>query len=304
MPSCRDRARARTRPRAACRARSACNGGATRSCGERAGEAPAIRSRRAARRRSPATAAAVRRCIDLIEARTFDLYDDPMPTRGDLEGYRGETSSALIRLASLVLVPAAATRRGRCAGHAGVAYAITGLLRPLPLHARRGQCFLPRDILARHGVTRDDVSRGAAGRASARRSRDARRSPRQHLAAHAERARGAAAGRPARLPAAGAWSPADLDADRARARPCRAQAGASTSPAWRSNRRRCGARRAAERLLTRLCGRGSAAVRARRGVGQRRAREGAPLRASLSVPRRRLPSRRRGASRPAGTGRN
>ncbi|WP_447341335.1 squalene/phytoene synthase family protein, partial [Mycobacterium tuberculosis] len=39
----------------------------------------------------------------LVEARVFDLYDDPMPALSDLEGYAGETSSALIRLASLVL---------------------------------------------------------------------------------------------------------------------------------------------------------------------------------------------------------
>ncbi|MGI9372926.1 MAG: phytoene/squalene synthase family protein, partial [Hyphomicrobiales bacterium] len=30
---------------------------------------------------------------NLIEARVFDLYDDPMPNVNDLEGYLGETSS-------------------------------------------------------------------------------------------------------------------------------------------------------------------------------------------------------------------
>ena len=42
-----------------------------------------------ARRRSRATACRARALLDLIEARTFDLYDDPMPTVGDLEGYCG-----------------------------------------------------------------------------------------------------------------------------------------------------------------------------------------------------------------------
>ena len=41
--------------------------------------------------------------VDLIDARAFDLYDDPMPTLADLEGYCGETSSSLIRLGSLIL---------------------------------------------------------------------------------------------------------------------------------------------------------------------------------------------------------
>jgi phytoene synthase len=94
---------------------------------------------------------------DLIEGRSFDLYDDPMPTRGDLEGYCGETSSALMRLASLVLAAGRDPGGAEAAGHGGVAYAITGLLRALPWHAARGQLYLPADILDRHGVTRDDV---------------------------------------------------------------------------------------------------------------------------------------------------
>ena len=39
----------------------------------------------------------------LIDARLFDLYDDPMPSLNDLEGYAGETSSALIQLAAIIL---------------------------------------------------------------------------------------------------------------------------------------------------------------------------------------------------------
>jgi len=37
---------------------------------------------------------------NLIAAREFDLYDDPMPTLSDLEGYLGETSSSLIQMAA------------------------------------------------------------------------------------------------------------------------------------------------------------------------------------------------------------
>ena len=40
-----------------------------------------------------------------LEARIFDLYDDPMPSRTDLEGYCGETAGALIQLAAMVLDP-------------------------------------------------------------------------------------------------------------------------------------------------------------------------------------------------------
>lgn len=98
----------------------------------------------------------------LLDARIFDLYDDPMPSVNDLEGYAGETSSALIRLAGIILTGTADRRSADAAGHAGVAYAVTGLLRAFPFHARRGQCYVPLDILAAHGLGRDDAVSGTA----------------------------------------------------------------------------------------------------------------------------------------------
>jgi 15-cis-phytoene synthase len=94
---------------------------------------------------------------DLIEARVFDLYDDPMPSLNDLEGYCGETSSALIRLAALVLQDGVDPGGSEAAGHAGVAYALTGLLRAFPWHAARGQLYLPLDILRAHGLDRAHI---------------------------------------------------------------------------------------------------------------------------------------------------
>ncbi|MGO4833288.1 phytoene/squalene synthase family protein [Rhizobiaceae sp. 2RAB30] len=91
-----------------------------------------------------------------LEARVFDLYDDPMPSRGDLEGYCGETASAIIQLAALILDPATAPAHAEVAGHAGCALAITGLLRLLPIHRARGQCYVPRDILAAAGMSPED----------------------------------------------------------------------------------------------------------------------------------------------------
>ncbi|MBZ9653610.1 phytoene/squalene synthase family protein [Phyllobacterium lublinensis] len=87
------------------------------------------------------------------EARIFDLYDDPMPSRNDLEGYCGETASALIQLAALILDADTAPAHADTAGHAGVAQAIAGLLRLLPLHRRRGQIYIPADILAAVGCS-------------------------------------------------------------------------------------------------------------------------------------------------------
>jgi phytoene synthase len=94
---------------------------------------------------------------DLLAARMFDLYDDPMPSLNDFEGYCGETSSALFRLGALVLGGGSDLGGAEAAGHAGVAYATVGLMRALPLTSARGQVYLPADVLARHGVSRADV---------------------------------------------------------------------------------------------------------------------------------------------------
>ncbi len=98
--------------------------------------------------------------LALIEARSFDLYDDPMPTWLDLEGYCGETSSALIRLASLILADGEDAGSADLCGYGGVAYAITGLLRTFPIHARRRQCYLPHETLIACGVTLEEIFEG------------------------------------------------------------------------------------------------------------------------------------------------
>ncbi len=91
--------------------------------------------------------------LNMIEARQFDLYDDPMPNLGQLEGYLGETSAMLIQLAAMILDRPRAQSLGDISGLAGVAMGITGLMRSLPLQRRRGQCYVPSDLLAKHGLT-------------------------------------------------------------------------------------------------------------------------------------------------------
>ncbi|WP_170240949.1 phytoene/squalene synthase family protein [Rhodoligotrophos appendicifer] len=90
---------------------------------------------------------------NLIEARRFDLYDDPMPSQNDLEGYLGDTSSALMQMAALTLIGKDADSCAEVSGLAGVAFGLTSLLRAMPLLRSRGQCFLPQDLLASHGMT-------------------------------------------------------------------------------------------------------------------------------------------------------
>ncbi|CAH1667452.1 Phytoene synthase [Chelatococcus asaccharovorans] len=106
--------------------------------------------------------------LDLIDARLFDLYDDPMGTVADLEGYSGETSSALLRLASLILADGDDAGAADAAGHLGVAQAVTGLIRALPWHLRRGQVYVPADILTEAGMTAAELLAGERTPALAR----------------------------------------------------------------------------------------------------------------------------------------
>lgn len=96
----------------------------------------------------------------MIEARLFDLYDDPMETTGMFEGYAGETAAALIQLASLVIDPKAAADAATTAGHAGVAQAIAGSLLLMRTHRARGQLYLPLEILSAVGLDRDGFLAG------------------------------------------------------------------------------------------------------------------------------------------------
>jgi 15-cis-phytoene synthase len=98
--------------------------------------------------------------VDLINAREFDLYDELLADWNAVEGYCGETSSALFRLATIILAKGEDPGGADASGHAGVAYALTGLLRAFPWHARRGQVFLPASLLAAVGLDRDDIVRG------------------------------------------------------------------------------------------------------------------------------------------------
>lgn len=98
--------------------------------------------------------------FNLLEARRFDLYNDPMPDLATLEGYLGETSSALIQLSAMLLIGARATDTAEAAGYAGIAYGIAGLLRAIPVHRARGQCYIPAELLHKHGATVAEVLAG------------------------------------------------------------------------------------------------------------------------------------------------
>ncbi len=98
---------------------------------------------------------------DLIDARTADLYDDPLRTLVDLEEYARRTSSSVIALAARILGdepgPAAIVMP------AGIVDAIVVMLRAFAHRVARGQIQLPADIMEHHGVRREELLAGTAG---------------------------------------------------------------------------------------------------------------------------------------------
>jgi phytoene synthase len=140
---------------------------------------------------------------NLIAARIFDLYNDPMPSLTDLEGYAGETASALIQLGALILAGGRDPGTADASGHAGVAQALAGLMRALPHHARRQQLFMPADLMQRHGVRAEDIFAGKSTPELLRMLAELRATARRHLdAARSALARADRVALPAFLPVA------------------------------------------------------------------------------------------------------
>lgn len=88
----------------------------------------------------------------MLDARIFDLYDDPMPSMNDLEGYAGDTMSSLIQMVAIVLAGGRDPGTADVAGHAGVAQTITTMLRQVPRNLHRIQALVPRSLMEARGL--------------------------------------------------------------------------------------------------------------------------------------------------------
>lgn len=97
--------------------------------------------------------------LELIDAHTFDLYDEPMATVGELELYGIQTQSPLFAMAAGILaegVPPPET----FTLDASVATVLAKVLTDLTRHASRRQLYMPLDVLERHQVDREDIFAG------------------------------------------------------------------------------------------------------------------------------------------------
>ena len=122
----------------------------------------------------------VAKLTELIEARRFDLYEQPMASVADLEAYARATSSGLVSLAAQIL---GGGDVHEITEPAGIAHAIVGLLRALPVHVARHQLYLPLDVLERHQVHQHDLFAGRSSAALAAALAEIRGLTRGHMAA-------------------------------------------------------------------------------------------------------------------------
>jgi phytoene synthase len=120
--------------------------------------------------------------LELIEARTFDLYDEPMATVADLELYGIRTQSPVFAMASGILGAGKAPPE-LFTLDAGVAYMIAAMLSQLGRHASRRQLYLPLEVLERHQVAADDIYAGRASAPLLAALAEMRKLAREHLAA-------------------------------------------------------------------------------------------------------------------------
>lgn len=100
----------------------------------------------------------------LVEAHSFDVYDDPMPTLEALETHCAETSSTLYAFAARILA-SVSEEAEHVAHHIGIAQGISDVIAALPRHASRGQLYLPREMLERYGVNDTDIFSGTTTQA-------------------------------------------------------------------------------------------------------------------------------------------
>lgn len=138
----------------------------------------------------------------LIDAYAFDLYDEPMASLRVFDDYAEKTRAGLFAMAVAVigyLTPETQT----LSRHAGIAYAVAGVLANLPLHAARRQLYLPQALLDRHGVTPEAVFAREVSEGLRAALAELRAHGREHLAAARDALQSVPRGAlPALLPAA------------------------------------------------------------------------------------------------------
>lgn len=137
----------------------------------------------------------------LIDTRERDLDDEPPATLAALEDY-AEGSSAVLIYSALEVLGAGEPEALEAARHVGIAYALSGLIRAMPIHAQAGRSFIPAELATEAGLDPRDYAAMRPAPALRQAVETIAGAARRHLAeARGLRSRVPAAALPALLPA-------------------------------------------------------------------------------------------------------
>ena len=92
----------------------------------------------------------------LIDAHTFDLYNEPMVSVAALETYAAETQGALLATGARIL-GLRETEYAAILQATANALIFAQVLTDLPRHAARKQLYIPADVLAHYSAKREDI---------------------------------------------------------------------------------------------------------------------------------------------------
>jgi phytoene synthase len=95
--------------------------------------------------------------LGLVDAHSFDLYDEPMATLADLDSYGRDTEAAVMTLGARVLAGGENPGTAAAAAAAAIACTIAHRLRSFPYDVSRRQMFVPLELMESHGVPREEV---------------------------------------------------------------------------------------------------------------------------------------------------
>jgi phytoene synthase len=104
---------------------------------------------------------AVEHLVDFLAAMTSDLHVTGYPTMDDLDRYMWGSASVIGLQVLPVLGTAPGVAREEAAPHAialGEAFQLTNFLRDVGEDVDRGRIYLPADLMAAHGVTREQLA--------------------------------------------------------------------------------------------------------------------------------------------------
>ena len=94
---------------------------------------------------------------DLIEARRFDLYNEPISDLEALRLYSSRTAGAIFELSARILAGDIGGTATSLSATAGEAQTIASVLALLPRHAARRQLYIPLELLLQHQGDPEDV---------------------------------------------------------------------------------------------------------------------------------------------------